>query len=78
MAKGKVTGSQSVKLKSIAASCFYSLCTRVYAEGGYWNSRAQQPCCCSMAVPLHSLLQIVRRSGHYSFLKISLFSLSLV
>jgi len=51
--KVKGQGHRVTKCKSIAASCFYSLCTRIYVEGGYWNSHAQQPS--NVAVPLHAL-----------------------
>ena len=44
---------------------------RIYAEGGYWNSHAM------LAVPLHSFLWIVHRSGSYNFLKIGLFNINI-
>ena len=50
--------------QSVKHCCFYSLYTCMYAEGGYWNSHAQQH-----ALPLHS----IRRSGHYNFLKIYIY-----
>ena len=62
--KVKGHGHSVAKCKSIAE---YSLCTRIYADRGYRNSNTQQPGCSSVAVPLYSLLQIVRRSGALKF-----------
>ena len=68
-------GRQKVKgqgYRITATSCFYSVCTRIYADGGYWNSHAQQPCCSSVAVSFHSLLYVVRKLWDYNSLKIGL------